>query len=358
MTNNDPKKNTFDEAIVIDCHASASEGWHDRLERSGVTAIQIPPTFPWDNTGQALQRIAHYQKLVLCEPRLDIVRTVDDIYRCKAEGRVGFILCTLDTFMLGWDLSLVEAFHSAGIRVMQLCYDRRNLAVDGCREETNAGLSEFGKSLIREMNMTGMQINIRTCGVRSSLEAIDFSETPCMIDHANPSSRTLEGFRNVTDEQIIALSNRGGVIALVPLAGLCAVAEGQPPTIDDYIGHIEYVVDLVGIDHVAIGSDTEATPGSFPLELAVGQANIAMKDKTWSGPSGGKRHMGEMSLSEAAFALEEWGIHGAQGIDSMAEFPNLSDRLLKRGWSDEDLKKLLGGNILRVYEHSWGARKY
>ncbi|WP_305092960.1 dipeptidase [Prescottella sp. R16] len=338
----------------------SATAWHERIEHSGATALQTVVTWPRDDLNQTLSRIQQHRNMIRKEKRFDLILTVDDIHRCKTEGRVGLVLGAQSTDMLGRDDSLVEVLHDAGLRVMQLAYNERNAVADGSLESSNAGLSHFGRDVVRAMNETGMLIDLVDTGVESSLEAIELSTKPCVFSRLNPRTTALEQQRNLTDEQITACAAKGGVIGLIPYSPLCATTPGERPSIDDYIRHIDYVVDLVGIDHVAIGTDSEATPGSVSPDLAMLMGRIG------SMAHGADNSIGEIAVGmglrkprttpltyfEMAEALQN-GNWGATGFENVAKLPNLAATLTNAGWSDADLRKLLGGNLLRVYAANW-----
>lgn len=334
-TNAEAARAIHAEAIVIDGCAFFSEGWHERLAIAGVTALQMTVPWPGDDLRQAVRRYQHYYRLVNADSRLGLVLSTEDIRNFKREGRVGFILGSQDGDIVETDAGLVEVYHRLGVRVIQLSYNERNLLADGCLEPTNAGLSRLGKDVIREMNRVGIQVDLTHVGERSSLEAMELSTKPCIFSHSNPKARA-DNPRNITDEQIKRCAAGGGVIGLTPWPPICWTGGQEPPSLDDLIGHIEYVVDLVGIDHVAIGTDSEATPGAYPPELTASHAATF-------GPVTGR------------FQEAHPGVRKTVGFESMEGFPNLTAALLERGWQAADIKKLLGENLLRVYRESWGA---
>ncbi len=321
------------DAIVIDGTSFFSEGWHERLAMAGVTALQM--TVPWiaENARQAIRRCEAYYALVRNEPRLAIVTSVYDIRRLKEQGKVGFILASQDGSILEDDVGLVEVFFRLGFRVIQLTYNQRNLLGDGCIEPANAGLSRLGRGMIAEFNRVGMQLDLSHVGARTSLEAMEVSSKPVLFTHANPKARA-DSLRNLTDEQIKMCAAGGGVIGATPYAPMNWTGGPKAPDMDDFIGHVEYIVDLVGIDHVSFGTDSEATPGAYPPEL---------------------RRSLVASYPEATQAFREAhpGVSASEGLASMEQLPHVTEKLLERGWQDEDVRKFLGENLLRVYGENW-----
>jgi membrane dipeptidase len=322
------------QAVVVDGTSFFCQGWHKRLETAGVTALQL--TVPWDGEGarRAMGRCAEYFALVRREPRLAIVTSVAGIRRTKSEGRVGLILGSQDGSMLENDPNLVEVFYRIGFRVIQLTYNERNLLGDGCLEPANAGLSRLGVAMIQAMNRVGMVLDLSHVGERTSLEAIDVSSKPVLFSHSNPRARA-DSPRNITDEQIRKCAATGGVVGATPYAPVTWTGGSKPPDLDDFVGHVEHIAELAGVDHVSFGSDSEATPGAYPRELL-------------------RRLFSAHPESIAAFRQAHPGTFLTDGFESMEALPQVTERLLARGWSEPEVRKFLGENLLRVYAANWG----
>lgn len=321
-------------AVVIDGCSFFATSWSERQERSGVTALQMTVPMTWSGAREALDYIHRLRDLTEREPRFTIVTSVEEIRQAKQEGKVGFIIGAQNAQHFEYDVRLVEVFFNAGMRVTQLAYNERNLIGDGCLEPSNIGLSKFGKKIVTEMNRVGMQIDLSHVGERTSLEAMEVSEKPCIFSHCNPKAR-VDNPRNITDEQMKMCAESGGVVGLTSYAPLVWMGDG-PPSLEDFIGHIEYAVDLIGIDAVSLGSDSEVTPGSYP-QIVI------------------NRLAQDYPEASAPLKAAHPGVRKTVGIESMEQFPALADALLNRGWKDEDIKKLFGENLLRVYGTNWGA---
>ena len=182
------------------------------------------------------------------------VRTVADIRAAKAENRVGIDRTGSRTrrrssATSGWSASS----HALGVRIVQIAYMTGNLLADGCLEPRNGGLTHFGRAVIRELNRHGMLVDLSHVGDRSTLEAIDASEAPVAFTHAN--IRALANSpRNKTDEAMRAFAARGGVVGFTSLPVFTA-NDPRDATLERYLDHIEYAVNLVGIEHVGLGLD-------------------------------------------------------------------------------------------------------
>ncbi|MBI3942874.1 MAG: membrane dipeptidase, partial [Chloroflexi bacterium] len=213
------------------------------------------------------------------------------------------------------------------VRIIQITYNEGNYAGAGCLESTDWGLSRFGMDLIDEMNRLGLLIDLSHVGYRTSMEAIEASQQPVAFTHANPRA-LCENPRNKTDEQLLAVARKGGVIGANIFPPF--LAKGSQATIEDFVDAIDYMVRLVGIDHVAIGTDfTEDQPEAWFRWLLMRRGN------------------------RKQIIPLDYPIINPEGIRSAAEFPNITRALLKRGYANADVKKIMGENLLRVFQTVW-----
>jgi membrane dipeptidase len=256
------------------------------------------------------------------------VSVADDIPRAKELGKVGIVLGFQNTSPIEDDLHLLSIYKQLGIRVIQLTYMERNFVGDGCLERTDCGLSNFGLEVIEEMNRLGILIDLSHVGTTTALEAIEVSDSPVAYTHANP--RTLcDHPRNKTDEEIVALAAKGGVIGANIFPPF--LRAGSEATIDDFMEVIDYLVELVGVDHVGIGTDfTEGQPDEIYGYWARGKS---------------KREDLPMKV--------DLPIVNPEGIRSASQFQNLTKALLLRGYGEADVKKIMGENWLQLFKRVW-----
>lgn len=225
------------------------------------------------------------------------------------------------------ELGYVRLFYQLGIRMMHVTYNRRNMLGDGCAETANGGLSDFGRAAIAEMNRVGVIVDVAHSGWRTSLESAQVSSKPMVASHTVCAGLN-EHIRAKPDEVIKAICDTGGLI------GICWIPNflGRSGDIVAILDHIDYVVQRFGIDHVAIGTDVAHT-SQHSREPA---AKSPVRDR-----------------QRTRFAaLWPDGALGGQwpGKDSLAwtNWPLVTVGLLQRGYSEDHIRKILGGNTLRV----------
>jgi membrane dipeptidase len=265
-----------------------------------------------------------------------IVRSAADIAEAKDEGGAGIIIGFQNADPIEGNLAYLDLFQRLGLRICQLTYQRRNLVADGVGEPADAGLSVFGRELVQEMNRVGILIDLSHTGTRSTLETIELSRDPVAITHSclqrfNPVAR------NATDEEIKALAERGGVFGVNAVARLLSPTGRQEgATIDQFVDQIDYLVELVGIDHVGIGLDINE--GLTPELFAERQRGFLTD-------------FPELRMG-GDFPFEHYYVFG---LTSMSKAVLITQTLVARGYSDEDVLKILGGNFLRLFDQVWHA---
>jgi membrane dipeptidase len=259
---------------------------------------------------------------------------VEDLEAAKREGGAAIILGFQNSDPIEGSLAYLDLFHRLGVRIVQLTYQRRNLAADGGGEPANGGLSLFGRDLVAELNKLGILIDLSHTGERSTLEAIELSEAPVAITHSclrhfNPVPR------NASDDVIKALAARGGVFGMNAIARLISPKGRQEgATVEQFVDGIDYVVELVGIDHVGIGLDINEglTPELFEERR-----------------KGFLTEFPELRMG-GDFPFEHYY---AFGLTSMANVALITDALVRRGYDDSDVLKILGGNFVRLFGEVW-----
>lgn len=312
-------------AIVIDgtCpQVERPEDWR-RYAQGGATAI-MPTLAIAEDSSATLAAIGRwYEWFGLYADEIVHARDTGDIRRAKADQRLAVVFAFQNSAPFDGEVRLVEVFRRLGVWVTQIAYNKRNPFGDGSFEPSDAGLSKLGRKLIEEMSRVGMIVDLAHAGDRTAREAAELSGLPPVVSHANP--RTLcENRRNVPDDLIEAVAERGGLIGVVAFPAF--VAADEPPTLQHLIAHIEYIAELVGIDHVAIGADFY--DGGSPEQY------------------------------EELIRIEEWDPNDIppcphfypDGFEDASKLGQLTAALLDRGYTESDVGKVLGLNWLRVLD--------
>ncbi len=323
--------------IFID---SCVQIWPDtdfrRLNACGCTAYAVTAWDPHAGAETALKETANWQRIARQYPESTrIVYSAEDIVGAKRNGQAGLILTTQGGTFLGHSLDLLEMFYKMGLRIMIPSYNDRNALCDGCLEPTDAGLSRLGRKWVKECNRLGILIDLSHVGRKASFEIMERSESTVVFTHSNPNA-LVENARNVTDEQIKLCAETGGIIAPTNWGPLNLRAGMKTrPTLEHYADAIDYIVDLVGIDHVGIGTDM--SHGTYPDgDLVRGHATgVSDIYGTYIEASPRSR------------------LRYVEGFDDYGQLLNLVAALKRRGYSEEAVKKVLGGNYLRVFRSVW-----
>lgn len=314
----------------------------DQIRQGGVTAGNVTVS---QTTGfqEALDNINHYKgKLEENPDRVTLATTVSDIMKAKEEGKLGAIFGFQDTKPIDDKLSNIQLFKDRGVRIMQLTYNAQNYVGTGCCELTYGKLTYFGLEVVEELNKQGVIIDLSHCCDEVTVDAIEHSKDPVLITHSSVYSLCNAYGRNKKNEHIEALAEKGGVI------GICFAPifikrnpetyEVQSCTVNDVLDHIDYVVKLAGVDHVGFGSDM---CGKW-------------LDDEFTPPTSSLRHWRPLRPDVFGRGPTEKYDPFPEGLDRHHKLINLTRGLVHRGYSDEDIEKILGGNFLRVFKEVWG----
>lgn len=324
----------YRDAIVIDGLDTSRwglESVYRDLREGGVTAINATVAI-WDDFESTLRHITDWLGwFEQYGEHIRPVRVADDIARAKEERRTGVILGWQNATPIGNDLARLRLFRELGVRIIQLTYNERNLLGNGCYERVDDGLSKFGLAAVREMNRLGILVDLSHVGDRTTLDAIEHSNQPVAFTHANARSQ-FDHPRNKTDEAIRKLVDRGGVIGANAFPRF--FPNGFETTLEEYLDAIDYLVELAGIDHVAIGTD-----------FCMGQGREFFQ---WIFSS-----QGTIPAEDVHYAPEPY--HHLRGLDGPMDFVNIAAGLLERGYRPDDVRRVLGGNWLRLFGEVWGS---
>lgn len=301
----------------------------DRLIESGITAQSITISSPAAQFESVLKEMYSHHNLFDYYPeKIMQINTVEDIEKAHKEKKVGVIFSLQNAAPIGTDFYKWSILSKLGLKVCQLTYNEPNVFGSGCMSDADGGLTFYGKQAVREMNRQGILIDLSHVGERTSLETIESSSQPCIFSHSNSRKVTPTTKRNLTDEMIVEVSKKGGIVGLSSHAFLCHHTEGIQPTLEDYMDHFVYLLELVGPDHIAIGTDIYEYYTKFYWETKT----KLLYNSPW--------------FFETVFNAD---------LKRVDQYGNIARGLVAIGLSDEEVKKILGLNYLRVFGQVWKA---
>jgi membrane dipeptidase len=285
------------------------------LESSGIQIFHpAVETGAKDAVAGARRWLAGWTALLESQPCfLARIGSLNDLLLQPKLGKIGLLLGFQNSthFRTAGD---VGTFHALGQRVSQLTYNKANALGNGCFVKRDTGLTEFGAEVVREMNEFGMAIDVSHCGERTTLEAIGASRKPVLVTHSNCLALVPGQPRCKSDAVIRLMAAGGGVMGITMVAAF--VHRRASPTLDDLLDHFDYVAKLVGVEHVGLGSDVDVE-AMFPATRSMNP------------------------------------IYAIRGLSAHGRVFQLTEGLLRRGYSQSDVALVLGGNFRRALASIW-----
>jgi membrane dipeptidase len=331
MMTGDPKR-LYEDAIVFDglniCNFSPAmfEEWR----KGGFTGVSATCGL-WENIRGSLDNVAAWKRWFSDHAGLILQAfTTEDIRRAKREGKTAVVLSWQNTSGIEDRVDYLQIFSALGVKIMQLTYNTQNYSGSGYTELNDSGLSGFGREVLDEMARVGIVCDLSHVGPRTTADAIEYAPKPPCFSHVQPLALK-EGKRNKSDQLLKALAARGGMIGLSEFGP--AMKRGNDSTIDDYVESLDYVISLVGEDLVGIGSDNSdghGRPSPF--------MEWCNRDKGYARlltPFGHERVV--------------------KPLGALADRHRLCDAMVKAGWSELKIRKVLGENWLRYLKSIWGG---
>jgi membrane dipeptidase len=326
--------------IFIDsCMQIWPDAQFEKCHQHGVTAYAVTAWDPHMDVAEALEGLMYWHLMASKYPNIKIVAQAEDITFAKRNRSAAFLLASQCGDFIGYKLHRIEAFYRLGLRILIPAYSLTNKICAGCLDQTDNGLTAFGELVVKECNRVGLVLDCSHLGRRSSLEIIDRSEHPVVFSHSNANA-LVENPRNIDDAQIKACTARGGIIGLTPWGPMnLKKGQTQRPTINDFIKQIDYVAQLVGsTDNIGIGTDMSL--GTYPDHDYDPWGEPKYKDVTGSY----NKHITSNIRSPQRMV---------DGFSNFTEVLNFIAKLKKRGYSELDIQKILGGNYMRVFKQVW-----
>jgi membrane dipeptidase len=294
----------------------------------GTAMITSNAGWKWNDIihdlGMRYSDFAHQDLVIRAE-------TLDDLYRAKKEGKIAFVTSLESATQIENEIDRVDVLYGLGVRVMGIAYSEANALGSGLREPNDSGLTQFGRQVVKRMNKLGMTVDVSHCGDQTSADVIEVSEKPIFITHVG--ARALWNTKRLKPDYIFqACAEKGGVIGIEAAPHTTITEKNNRHNIEAVMEHFEYVVNLVGIDHVAFGLDTLYGDHVGLHKALATQLSIGASHK---GPS---------------YERVEY----VEGLENPSEaYPNVVRWLVKHGYSREDIRKVMGQNVFRVLQETW-----
>lgn len=310
------------------------------MKMTGITAVRdtlLPVGNYADGWEKFSKNLDDYHNQLAANPdRLMLIERATDIEAAKRSGKLGIILGTQDTAMVGPALDRLAEMRKRGVRAVQLTYNLANLSGDGSIEPRNGGITNLGRDTIRRIEAEKLLLDLAHGGARTIEEAIAFAQRPLTISHTGARAVT-DHPRNASDAAIRAVADKGGVVGVYFMPYLASDMHASGPILLD---HVDHVAKIAGEDHISIGTDG----GVLPVVIDASARDAARKDYEQRKAAG----IAAPGEGPDVFPL----VLDYNSIDKLERF---GADLMKRGWTTARVEKLLGGNLLRLYGEVWGG---
>lgn len=302
------------------------EYW-ESIRKSGITSICVDPAWVDFRFRDAAVDFASWYKRIR-ENNAILVETTEDIVRAKKEGKPSFIFAHQSPDPMEDEIGFIEVLYRMGLRIMEFSYFRQNYLSGGGTEAGNVGLSKLGFEALKEMNRVGIVADLAHSTDKAMMDVLEHSEKPVINSHSCVKA-LCDHRRNSSDDILKALGERKGVYCVCGHSAFLKKDGGKTgSTLDDWVRHIDYLLNLIGPDCVGIGYDVGEGRNDSEMAILGSKAGIS------SGGSIANRYTKEMQ--------------------SRANFPLIVEKLIEQGYSDEVIKKIIGGNLMRVFKEVWG----
>lgn len=315
-------------------YANWSRGVFEEMRAGGLDCVHV--TIAYHETfRETVARIEEWNRHFTAHG--DLIRMAygaDDIRRAKQEGRTAIIFGAQNPSPMEDDIYLLEILHRLGLRVMQLTYNNQSLLATGCYESHDTGLTRMGHEVVAEMNRLGLLIDMSHSADRSTLEAIEASNQPIAITHANPDWWH-PALRNKPDEVLRALTDAGGMLgfSLYPHH----LKDGSACTLQSFCEMIAEAANRYGAEHLGIGSDLCQDQPDSVVEW--------MRNGRWTKST----DFGEGSADRPGFPPQP------EFFRNNSDFPRLAEGLAAAGFDNSEIAGIMGNNWLGFFERVFGG---
>lgn len=290
----------------------------------GTTTITSRMGWKWTDVihdlGMHLADIAHQSVVFMAS-------SVDDILRAHETGHIAMVPCLEGAAPIENELDRLDVLFGLGVRMIGVAYSESNQLGGGIRDPGDGGLTKFGRDAVRRMNRLGMAIDVSHTGDVTALQTCELSDRPVFLSHSG--ARALFGERKLKPDDLLkAVAGTGGVIGIEASPHTTITPSHPRHDIESVMEHVEYCIDVMGIDHVGFGLDT------------------------LFGDHVGLHRLYGGFMDSGEDPEHEW-VEYVEGLENVSEFPNVIRWLVAHGYPDEQIAKLVGGNALRALADTW-----
>jgi membrane dipeptidase len=292
-----------------------------RYQSRGGACVSVNAGYSPHGFTDTTALLEHYRAAVAAHPDLESAASLGDVDAITRAGRVAVVFDLEDSAPLDGDLNNLATLAGLGVRTLLPTYNHANRAGSGCLDTTDGGLTGWGRAVVAEMNRVGIVADGSHCSARTGLDMCETSTEPVIYSHSCMRA-VWDHPRNITDEQARACAATGGVVGIT---GVGIFLGPNTPSLDAMTLHLEYAVELVGVDHVGVSSDFSFDHADFAAEIA---RNPRLFDESYT----------------------RWGTIQWMGPETLL---TLGEHLARHGWSRTDIDAVLGGNFYRVAQQCW-----
>ncbi len=319
-----------EKSIVIDGLIISNFGRSvfEDMRKGGLTAANCTCCV-WEGFTETMRNVMQWKKWFGEHgDLLKQVYTTEDILAAKREGKTGIILGWQNVSGIEDQIGYLGLFKELGVGIIQMAYNTQNLVGTGCYESKDAGLSDFGRDVVAEMNRLGILCDLSHVGPQTSTDVILASRQPVAYSHCLPAGLKAHP-RNKTDEQLKFIVDHGGFVGVTMFPPF--LKRGPASNIEDYVEAIEYVINICGAENVGIGTDFTQGYGRPFFDWITHDKGYGRK-------------------------LTEFGdVINPEGIRTIGDWPNLTATMEKRGWSTGQIEAVIGRNWFELLRKVWGA---
>lgn len=306
------------------------------------------------NKFEAIHRVAEE----MCPEEVEIAYSPDDVERIHATGKRMFAIGIENGYPVGHDLSLVQEYYDLGARYITLTHNGNNDIADSTNpregeEGEHGGLSDFGREVVREMNRLGIFIDVSHASRETTMQAIELSDAPIMASHSGASGLA-DVSRNMSDEQLIAMAEKGGIIQIVALGSFIQV---DPPEYGEAMASIREEFGMLGRRELYSMSEEEREEYQASIQAVMPEYEARVEELNTQYPRPSVKTMVDhidyvvdlVGVDHVGIGTDFDGGGGVPGFNDASEALNVTVELVRRGYSEEEIRKIWGGNLLRAW---------